>query len=469
MKNSNSIIILFTIQFSVRVMLRTGALKGLLKLSKVIVILFWEDDRLVSELKQLGCKVIIHNSTQKISPFILFFRLIKSRIHNKKIDPISVGLNEFVSNDSKRKISFKEIVYNFFAYLLSFIPFINQIIEIFTKAIIINDYNYNRVKKIIIEENVNLIISMTPFIIDEWYYLKTAKIMNIYTLCNVLSFDNIITRNEFAIKFDKYFVWNNNNINELNEVYNINKKDVVVIGPMQFDFYYKDFFLKNDFVWRKTLKIPLKKKIILFAGGFVDIVPNEHKWLKHIDDAITQGLIKNSPIILFRIHPVDDYERWKDIVENTKNIIIQYPWKIKKGNLGKTNITNEDIINLCSTLKWTDVHINASSTMTVDGSIFDKPQIGPAYDESINKKYESLNKLIYERRHFKPIKKSGGLKIVYSEEDLIKEINYAIDLPENKHKGRKKIIKEICQFDDGKSTERFLNEIKKLTEKMKNA
>ena len=72
----------------------------------------------------------------------------------------------------------------------------------------------------------------------------------------------------------------------------------------------------------------LKKKIILFAAGFVDIVPNEHKWLKHIDDAITKGLIKNSPIILFRIHPVDKYERWKDnSAENSKNIIIQFPGK----------------------------------------------------------------------------------------------------------------------------------------------
>ena len=34
--------------------------------------------------------------------------------------------------------------------------------------------------------------------------------------------------------------------------------------------------------------------------------------------------------------------------------------------------------------------------------------------------------------------------------------------------GRKKIIEQICQFDDGKSTERFLNEIKKITEKIKN-
>ena len=122
-------------------------MKGLLKLSKVIVILFWEDNKLVSELKQLGCKVIIHNSTQKISPYILFFRLIKSKIHNKKIDPRSVSSNKFVFNDSKRKKSFKVIVYSFFAYLLSFIPFINQIIEFFTKAIIINDYNYSRIKK----------------------------------------------------------------------------------------------------------------------------------------------------------------------------------------------------------------------------------------------------------------------------------------------------------------------------------
>ena len=89
--------------------------------------------------------------------------------------------------------------------------------------------------------------------------------MNIYTLCNVLSFDNIITRNEFAIKFDKYFVWNNN-INELNEVYNINKKDVVAATNKRFDFITKIFF--KDYQKEKYIKDTIKKENILFAAGF---------------------------------------------------------------------------------------------------------------------------------------------------------------------------------------------------------
>ena len=214
--------------------------------------------------------------------------------------------------------------------------------------------------------------------------------------------------------------------------------------------------------WRRGYGIPNEKKIILYAGGYFDVAPNEQDWLMQIDQAISTERIKGKPIILFRMHPVDPIDRWEKVLKDSENIIYTEPWKIRGEIKGKTNISTDDIKNLCSTLKWTDVHINASSTMTVDGAIFNNPQIGPAYDEGDGKIFDSTNKAIYERRHFKPIVESGGLKIAKSKDELIKYINNSLENPQKYEAERKRMVKEICNFDDGKSSIRFISHLRKL-------
>ena len=139
------------------------------------------------------------------------------------------------------------------------------------------------------------------------------------------------------------------------------------------------------------------------------------------------------------------------------------PWSVDTTIKGHTNIQLNDIINLCSTLNYSDVHINASSTMTVDGAVYDKPQIGPAFDDIGNKKFDYNNKAIYKRKHFQPITNSGGLTLATSKKELVESINDAFDRPDRLSKQRKKLIKEICYFNDGKSADRFIKKIKSIT------
>ena len=105
--------------------------------------------------------------------------------------------------------------------------------------------------------------------------------------------------------------------------------------------------------------------------------------------------------------------------------------------------------------------------MTIDGAIFDKPQIGPAYDDQPWRKYNQIVKDLYKREHFIPIVDSGGLELAHSRDELIKLINTAFENPTRLSKERKKLVRGICTYNDGKCGARledafikFLNECK---------
>ena len=94
-------------------------------------------------------------------------------------------------------------------------------------------------------------ISATPFLKQEYLYLLVAKLNDIHTIASILSFDNIISRDNFSIKFDNYFVWNDYNKNEINDIYNIDFKKIQIIGPLQFDFYYDSNYVIPEKEWRR--------------------------------------------------------------------------------------------------------------------------------------------------------------------------------------------------------------------------
>ena len=95
--------------------------------------------------------------------------------------------------------------------------------------------------------------------------------------------------------------------------------------------------------------------------------------------------------------------------------------------------------------------------MTIDGAIFDKPQIGPAYDDQHGRRYERVVKELYKREHFIPIVESGGLELAFSRDHLTKLINSALENPNRLSQERKKLVREICTFDDGKCADRLEN------------
>jgi CDP-glycerol glycerophosphotransferase (TagB/SpsB family) len=102
--------------------------------------------------------------------------------------------------------------------------------------------------------------------------------------------------------------------------------------------------------------------------------------------------------------------------------------------------------------------------MAVDGAVFDRPQIGPAYDDTPGGKYEQTSRDLYIQEHYLPITQSGGLEIVHSRDELVRAIRSAIEDPGRLAEGRKRLVREICTFDDGRATERVAHAVRSFIE-----
>ncbi len=448
--------------FTVRYAIRTGLLEMISDKVKPIILLNWRCNELENELMRKGIEVHI------LPPFKYgrLFSHWKSRVdfaHRLKIKSPTTGI------DYRRKLSIlplknkiEKLVRDGYLLIDSMvIRNFKDTIELQEKAFF-NDTNWKEIWKEFDDLRPDAILSITPTWLEEEPLLRYAHNRKLVTITAILSFDNITAHGRIPIIFDNYCVWNKYNAEEIKRIYlNASSSSIIVTGPPQFDFYTKSELVIPESIWREKRGIELKRPLILFAGGPRSIAPIESRWLLHIDNAISSGDIDSKTLILLRLHPNDTLARWKSTITKCTNVVVDDIWQAGV-NGGKTDITTSDISNLVSTIKHCQVHINTSSTMTVDGAFFYRPQIGPAYDDSIFRRYNRVMRELYYREHFLPITNSGGLIVAHSRRQLIDSISSALQNPERYRAGLEKIVTEICTYRDGKSTLRLSNAIKNI-------
>jgi hypothetical protein len=461
LRSRKKVLILITVQFAVRYILRTRLLQSIARFADPIIWITWRDEKLKQELEAAGATVY----DMPVASYGRYYNFIRGIIKEKfkrliKSPSTKIDEKRATLIYGKPMLSTLNRIFLLISMVLSYIlP--KQVILMIHDRFMKTDTNLSEVETLFRSQKIDVLFSVTPFLREEQVILAACKHLNLKTITSILSFDNITTRGFMPIMFDHYLLWNKYNFDELHRAYpEVKGSTVEIVGPAQFDFYWDKSLLWSKDKWLSELGLPMGRPFILFGGASYSIVPHEQIWLKQLDDAITKGLILENPIILFRKHPIDPIERWLPVLAESKNIIRDDPWKSDDG-ASKMNITRYDIEKLCSTLKWCDVHINASSTMSIDGAIFDKPQIGPAYDDSGDRKFDAITKELYLREHYKPITDSGGLTIVNSYEELIQTINQCLKNPEAGREQRKKMAQEICYYTDGKSTERLSSLLEK--------
>jgi hypothetical protein len=315
--------------------------------------------------------------------------------------------------------------------------------------------NLNELCRFVEDLRIDAVFTVTPFHRQEDILLRACKLMGKKMMTSILSFDNITKRGWIPVEYDLYIVWNEQNKEQLHRIYPFTRQKLVYIcGPAQFDFYFDRNYLMEQCEWKRLNGIGETdhRKIILYAGGPAELFPHEPHYLKEIDQSISKGIIKNRPYILFRCHPMDNMERWKAALGDSENVIFENSWN-GSGTPGYANVTDADIRKLCSTLAYTDVHVNLCSTMSIDGSAFGKPQIGPAYAPDKSGHSGKLLYNMYLQEHFHPVVKTGGLKIAHSSTELMQMVNDALENDVCSEKNRE-ILKDIITYSDGKCTER---------------
>jgi hypothetical protein len=448
--------------FGVRYMLRTGMLEKLSEFVDPIIGISWDDPDLKKEYLKVGAEIV------PLPPFEFDpeFNRIKERVNSWHREFRNTPTTRLKARSEWQRLSpkekFKKVIYSSEDALRLMLP--GGLERMFNdyERLLSENTNFKEFEVILLKMQPDAFLSLTPYINREEPLLRAAKKHNIRCFTSILSFDNITSRNWMPVQFDHYMVWNNYNVMQLLRGYpGVKAEQITVTGAPQFDFYYDKSYCWDEQDWRKRLKIPAERPVILFGGGTAQLIPNEPVWLQQLDEDITSGKIPGNPVVLFRRHPGDIKERWESVLDQVKNVVSDEPWQAKEQS-GHTNITRTDIEDLTSALKHCVVHINTVSTMTVDGAVFDRPQIGPAYDANPQKKHDRTLRELYQREHFQPIVDSGGLDIVYNREELNQAIFSAMENPQERAEGRKKIVSEICTFNDGKSTERVVKTLKSL-------
>lgn len=449
-----------SLQFSVRYLLRSGLLRQISKFAQPVVLLGWRDETLEHELQEEGCEVHPQVKATWNAEYERA-RSIMNRLHQRQMNSPSDAIRERRQNldrplEARLKRKVRRAAHSMW---LSFPGNADASRERELQSFW-SDTNARDVEQQLSNLNLDAVFCLTPFLTDEEMAVRVASAAGVPSSTAILSFDNLTTRPWMPMTFDSYLLWNRHNVEHLRRGYpEAAAREVKIVGSPQFDFYWKPEYIWSEEEWRSKLGLPSDRLVILFAGGYFTCAPHEPQFLGHLEDAIEQNQIPGKPIILFRRHPVDPLERWQSVLGRAKHIVMDNPWQLGAKVLGHTNVGTQDISKLASTLYHTSVHVNVASTMTVDGAIFDRPQVGPAYDESPARKYHRSAIECYHQEHFLPIMESGGMSIVRRRSDLIEAVRAGFADPEKLHEGRENIVKEICTFSDGRCCERVASAV----------
>jgi hypothetical protein len=449
------LLITLSINFGVRYLVRTGLLERIANYATPVVAMTWDDPELRREMELLGAETVLLPEPT-FSPEYQRVRRMADTWHlwQRLRSPSTTIDTRRAEAEYPAKVRLLRRARTLVQRLELTWPGAVERLLAKERALLQSDTNLAVFEQLLTTLRPDAVFSMTPYHRQEELILRAAALGQIPMCAAILSFDNLTTRGWIPVVFDRYLLWNRYNAAELRRAYpEADGTAVDIVGPAQFDFYSDPRYIWDELDWRQALGLPEGRPVILFGAGPASIVPHEPQFLEQIDDAIEEGELPGQPVILFRRHPMDTIHRWRPTLQRTRHVVQDDPWPGGKV-LKHANIRHDDIARLVSTLRHSDVHLSVSSTMTLDGAWFDRPQIGPAYDDRPGRRYERICRELYEREHYLPITRSGGLAVVESRQEMIDALNQSLSNPAHRHHEREAMLRAICTYTDGQCTER---------------
>jgi len=451
-------------QGSVIHIIRTGILQQLQEHLHPVIVFLWDQEDLIKELLQQGYEVHTIPSYKvdanyaslryKINMWYLQYRL--------KTPGVAIELklkSNYNRNLKGSLIKWARTKYLQWRFALqpSFIKGLLKQEDVLMKQQPVYDTYVQWLNGL----NVDGLFTVTPFLEEIDLTARILRSQNKQLVASIHSFDNVTKRGWQSTPFDEYIVWNKYNQNELTRIYpQLEEKQAITIaGAPQFDFHYNPAYWWSREEWMQRMKIPAGKKVVLYGGGARTLFPAEPQYAKHLKEAMEAGEIDDA-IILVRSHPLDTIERWRQHIGDSPFVVYD---EAQHGNekLDFANVTTENITRLISTLKYADVHINLCSTLSVDGSVFAKPQVGPYYDEEVPVAEEAM-RATYRQEHFLPIMRTKAVHLAHNRKELIQLVKGALQHPEQYNQHTPDCVREIITYNDGQSANRAAAAIKKF-------
>lgn len=312
------------------------------------------------------------------------------------------------------------------------------------------------------EHRPALVLAATPgFTEMDAEAIVLARRAGIPTAAIDFSWDNLTSNCKHLRKSDYLVCWTERMREQAVRIHRFPPERVSISGIMRFDHYFRSVpgeLSRDAFLKAKGLD-PAEKTILVTTvtrGNY----QNEPALLKNLIRDRDRGAFLGHPNIFVRIHPKEDnFAEYAEFMR-AKNVRVERGGHEMRKNLGsRIELSADDLVNLKDTLRHADVVVNYASTITLEACVFDKPVVNIGFPPYYMNAYSFT--------HYKPVVEAGAVYIAKSYEELVAAVSAYLREPGRDREGRTRAVHEFIGYTDGKSYERAVDAISRISSECK--
>ncbi|MBI2056290.1 MAG: CDP-glycerol glycerophosphotransferase family protein [Candidatus Sungbacteria bacterium] len=289
----------------------------------------------------------------------------------------------------------------------------------------------------------------------EVHFLREAKKNKVKTIGFINTWDRVSGRCILRIVPDHLVVFNDLIKEDLMLYNNINPDIIFTGGIPQYDQYFSLRPNTREEYFR-GLNLPADTKLIVYSPIGSAFSNSDWDMMDLLNRLAEEGKFGNNIKILVRFPP-NDFIDPKDL-NNRPKLLYTYPGTRFSEKRGVDwDMDFAELKYLADTLYHMSILVCYASSISIDGSVFNKPVINLNFEI---RPHEALCKSptqFYAMAHYKKALDHGGIRLAGSEEDLIGWVKKYLADPMLDSAGRRKLVESQCKFVDGKSGERIGN------------
>ncbi|MFA5853704.1 MAG: CDP-glycerol glycerophosphotransferase family protein [Patescibacteria group bacterium] len=304
----------------------------------------------------------------------------------------------------------------------------------------------------------SLVFSTDVFDPVDAQFLKEAKYHHVATLGMVRSWDNCYSKGLMPVLPDALLTNNELIKEEAVTLHNYPAERVTVVGLPQFDAFVREERISRE-AFFKSIGVDPSQKLVLFAPAGSILSDTDWQTCEILENARAKGEIRHPVHFFVRNHPGHpaDLSRFKE----NPHFTIQNPGQIFDTNSKNNELDPRDQKELADLLYHSDVVLFVATTLGLDATVYDKPQIMIDFDGYEKKDYTKSVARYHDEDHMKKYIATAGVRVVRDAKELIDSINAYLENPQIDSEGRDSIVREQLFKIDGKSGERVAEQILK--------
>ncbi len=290
--------------------------------------------------------------------------------------------------------------------------------------------------------------------------MREAKSLNIPVVGMVRSWDNTTTKGILRLLPKKIIVNSPTTKRELIRLHGYEEENIFVVGLPQFDSWSTGPTETREKFFAK-IGADQNNKLILFAPAGAILSDTDWQLCQILKEAINNGSLPDNVQFLVRNHPQHPADLTR--FTNEKRFIIESPGsRNKPGDYKGASLSPQENDHLRNSIYYSDIVMYVATSLGLDASIYNKPQILISFDGFEKKPYIKSVRRYNREDCLYNLVKCGGTRVANNREEFLKAIRDYLQDPNLDQPGRDETIKQHLYKIDGRAGERIANYILKF-------